>query len=66
METEVTDQQVIDAMIKYGGNFAKALALAARAADDDNLLRIKNTWCLIWGHHKELARIGRKKDKNSN
>ncbi len=35
-------------METYGGSFVKALAGAARHADDENLRRIKATWPEYW------------------
>lgn len=42
------DYLIIENMATHGGSFVKALANAARFADDDNLDRIKNTWPEYW------------------
>ncbi len=44
----LADLQTIEAMHQRGGNFARALAHAAAAADPDNLQKIKATWPDLW------------------
>jgi hypothetical protein len=51
------DLSVIETMTRYGGSFAKALAEAARRADDDNLGRIKAAWPEYWQKYLELSSL---------
>ena len=44
----IEDLKAIETMHKRGGNFARALAHAAAAADPENLAKIKQTWPEIW------------------
>ena len=50
------DLEVIEAMQKYGGGFASALATAASRADSDNLSRIKKTWPELWKKYGAFAK----------
>lgn len=50
------DFKVIEAMEKYGGSFAKALAECARRADAVNLAKIKATWRNYWQEYTEMAK----------
>jgi hypothetical protein len=59
----VDDFYVIRAMAKYGGGFVKALSEAARAADDDNLRRIKKTWPEYWEKYTRFGRNLMEKEK---
>jgi hypothetical protein len=54
----VTDEQIIEAMLSYGGSFAKALARAWQAADSDNRSRIKTTWPGYWVLYTKFAISG--------
>lgn len=49
------DFKVIEMMRQYGGSFVKALGLAARYADPDNLERIKKAWPEYWQKYSDLA-----------
>lgn len=49
------DLAIIEAMRKYGGGFAAALARAALVADDENMMRIKATWPEYWASYKGIA-----------
>lgn len=49
------DLDTINAMEKYGGSFAAALAKAARVADATNLMYIKTTWANLWARYEEMA-----------
>ena len=44
----LADLNAVENMHKRGGNFARALAHAAAAADPENLDKIKSTWPDIW------------------
>lgn len=50
--------RTIQAMLRYGGAFVKALAGAAQLADSENLAKIKATWPEYWSHYSSMqARI---------
>ena len=49
------DLKVLDAMDEYGGSFVKALAKAARCADNVNLLKIKIAFADYWQTYTEVA-----------
>jgi len=51
------DLRTIDAMETYGGSFVKALAVAARRADPENLIRIKATWPEYWKQYADMAGV---------
>jgi hypothetical protein len=44
----IEDLKAIENMHQRGGNFARALAHAAAAADPENLQKIKGTWPDMW------------------
>lgn len=44
----LADLKAIETMHQRGGNFARALAHAAAAADPENLQKIKATWPELW------------------
>jgi hypothetical protein len=52
---EPTDNDILRAMTRYGGNFVKWLASAARYADSENLAKIKATWPEYWATYREFA-----------
>ena len=52
----MSDEDVVEAMIRYGGGFASALGTLYRLADRDNRTRIKTTWADYWQRYDELAR----------
>jgi hypothetical protein len=51
------DLAITDAMEQYGGSFVKALAVAARRADPDNLAKIKATWPEYWQRYTEMVEM---------
>jgi len=44
----VSDQEIADAMVKYGGSFVQALGRAARLADLDNMSRLREAFPEYW------------------
>jgi hypothetical protein len=54
--TEVSDEAVVQAMLKYGGSFMKRLAAAFEAADSENRRKIKETWANDWNKYTEFAK----------
>jgi hypothetical protein len=64
METEtssgpahLSDEDVIEAMHRYGGSFVEALAIAARRADRENLARLRLAFPDVWRRYAEIARL---------
>lgn len=55
-ENAVRDYWTIEAMLKYGGSFVKALAEVARYADPQNLAKIKATWVEYWAEYEKMGR----------
>ena len=51
------DFYVTEAMIEYGGNFVKRLAMAYRAADPENQARIKTAWPEYWEKYRGIAEM---------
>ena len=49
------DLVVIDAMRRFGGDFARTLAELATRADMENLQLIKATWPTYWANYADLA-----------
>lgn len=52
-----------EAMMKYGGSFAKLLGEAARHADAENLRRIKTGWPEYWERYSRLGENLRKEQE---
>ncbi len=46
----------IEAMVKFGGSFVKALAECARLADRQNLAKIKMAWGDYWAEYETKGR----------
>jgi hypothetical protein len=51
----MTDIQVTDAMIRYGGSFVQALAKAYQVADDRNRARLRLTFDDYFKEYQLLA-----------
>ena len=58
----IEDIKIVEAMLKYGGGFANALAKAAMRADKDNLRRIKGCWPELWEQYKMMAAMPKVKE----
>lgn len=50
------DLKTVNAMIRYGGGFVRALGEAASRADDENLERIKQAFPEYWSNYTALGR----------
>lgn len=48
------DNATLDEMEARGGSFIRALAKAARYADDENLSRIKTVWQDDWLYYQRM------------
>lgn len=57
MPREITDYDVTQAMLTYGGSFVEKLALLFRAADPVNQARIKNAFPDYWLQYMELRQL---------
>lgn len=57
MNEKMTDYRIVQTMLRFGGSFAKALAVACERADDDNLARIKRAFPELWSEYAEMARL---------
>lgn len=51
------DYAITNAMIRYGGSFAHAIALAAQCADDDNLAALKTALPEVWSYYEMMSAI---------
>ena len=49
------DQKILEAMQRYGGSFASAVAVAAQRADMSNYSRLKAAFPDLWGEYLQLA-----------
>ena len=56
----IEDLKAIENMHQRGGNFARALAHAAAAADPENIQKIKATWPDMWDRYAnwEIREVG--------
>lgn len=61
MADDVTDFDITDAMISFGGGFAAALAGAFRRADEINQARIKMAFPELWEQYAETVRLHRQR-----
>ena len=52
-----SDDRVLEAMTRYGGSFAVALAEACRRADPRNFLTIKSAFADLFAEYEELAAL---------
>lgn len=59
----ITDYEIVNAMERYGGSFARAIAQAATYADPDNLMRLKLAFPKLWSEYTEMARLSQTKGK---
>ena len=49
------DLRIIDAMSKYGGSFAKAIANAAKFADEHNYNKLKQAFPELWERYESFV-----------
>lgn len=52
----ITDEDVVDAMRRFGGSFVQALAQCHRLADAVNKEKIKATWPEYWERYTQTAK----------
>ena len=55
----IQDLRIIEAMSKYGGSFAKAVANAAKFADDNNYNPLKRSFPELWERYEKLVFINK-------
>jgi len=55
----IQDLRIIEAMSKYGGSFAKAIANAAKFADDNNYNTLKRSFPELWERYEKLVFINK-------
>ena len=55
----IQDLRIIEAMSKYGGSFAKAIANAAKFADDNNYNTLKQAFPELWERYEKLVFINK-------
>ena len=53
---------IIEAMSKYGGSFAKAIANAAKLADDNNYNTLKQAFPELWERYESFVVFLNKED----
>jgi hypothetical protein len=52
---KITDYEITEMMAQYGGSFAHALAEAARHADPEHFVRLKDAIPELWAQYRDLA-----------
>lgn len=62
---DITEEDIVDAMKKYGGGFIKSLADTYCKADSNNKIRIKNAFVDYWEQYKQIATDEREKENES-
>lgn len=60
--TTVTDSEIVEAMLMFGGSFAKALAHAYQLADPMNQARIKGAFPDLWASYAKMVRMRRQRE----
>jgi len=55
----IQELRIIEAMSKYGGSFAKAVANAAKFADDNNYNTLKRSFPELWERYEKLVFINK-------
>lgn len=66
MPEHVTDDEIIEAMVTYGGSFAQAIGRAFQCADPNNRARIKAAFGFdLWPRYAELVQLRRQRSANA-
>jgi hypothetical protein len=55
----IGDYEIVNAMARYGGSFARAVAEAASRADPANLAKLKAAFPDLWDTYAELVTLRR-------
>ena len=53
------DHRIVEAMSKYGGSFAKAIAKAALLADENNYNKLKAAFPELWERYESFVFINK-------
>ena len=53
------DHRIVEAMSKYGGSFAKAIAKAALLADENNYNKLKAAFPELWERYERFVFINK-------
>ena len=53
------DHRIVEAMSKYGGSFAKAIAKAALLADEHNYNKLKAAFPELWERYESFVFINK-------
>ena len=53
------DHRIVEAMSKYGGSFAKAIAKAALLADEHNYNKLKQSFPELWERYESFVFINK-------
>lgn len=61
--TKDDDLATLDAMMRYGGSFTQALAIAALKADPQNYARLRAAFSDVWAEYQEKATWSRRRPK---
>jgi hypothetical protein len=56
----MTDDDVLEAMDRFGGSFVQALARCWRCADERNRRILQDAFAAYWTHYAEIAVQSRK------
>lgn len=59
----VTDYQIVQAMLKFGGSFARALGEAFTRADAVYFARLRGAFPDIWAEYEEYARLSAERER---
>ena len=51
----MTDYEITEAMLVFGGGFVEKLAMCFRAADEINQRRLKHAFPEVWKRYEDLA-----------
>ncbi|MFZ1005315.1 MAG: hypothetical protein WAN65_00655 [Candidatus Sulfotelmatobacter sp.] len=59
----ISDQDVLNAMERYGGSFVSALAVAWQRADMINQAKLRTAFGNYWEHYSEMAELEKNKQE---
>ncbi len=58
------DNEIVEAMVRYGGGFVQGLGRLYRQADDDNRRRLKVVFPEYWLRYAEIAHLHETREGN--
>jgi len=59
-QVESSEWEILEAMLRYGGNFVRHLALLYRAGDETNRRKLANTFAHYFEEYDEIATKARR------